>query len=119
MATLAHYTNNVKLADIAIPNYSNYITIYNSTSDCTTQSYTVEEDGFLLVKIDLQGNSGNCFYRIIINNGIVIQRQSKENANYIYTTSAPIPVRKGDVITYSLASGESSGKKQLYLLRQR
>lgn len=119
MATLAHYTNNVKLADIAIPNYSNYITIYNSTTDCDSVSYTVAEDGFLLIKIDIASSSGNCFYRLTINNGLILQQNAKEDNNYIYYTSAPIPVRKGDSIVYSLKSGESNGKKQLYLLKQR
>lgn len=119
MATLVGYSNDVYLATVAIPDYSNYITIYNSTSDCSLTTYTAKEDGFLLVKINIQGTSGNCFYRIYINNGLAIEQNAKENTNFVYCTSAPIPVRKGDIGMYTLASGESAGKKQLYLLRRR
>lgn len=119
MATLVGYSNDVYLANVAIPNYNDYTIIYRSTSDCSSVSYTIQEDGFLLVKIDVAGTSGNCFCRLQINNGVLFQQNAKENSNYVYYTSAPIPVRKGDTIVYSLGSGESNGTKQLLLLKQR
>lgn len=119
MAHLLKLSNDVKVADITIPNYASFIMIYNSTTDCDSVSYIVEEDGYLVAKITLQSDSGHCLVRIYINNGFAIEQNAKENSNYVYYTSAPIPVRKGDTIRYTLKSGESKGAKLLYLLKPR
>lgn len=119
MAHLLKLSNDVKLADVAVPSFNNYITIYSSTTDVTDATYTVEEDGFLLIKIDVSSSSGNCFYRLRINNGLILQQNANEDSNYVYYTSSAIPVRKDDTIVYPIKSGESKGKKQLYLLRPR
>lgn len=116
---IAHFSNNVVLGDIVIPDYSNYITIYNSASDCEDQTYTIPENGWLLIRIDVRTNAGSHFYRLYINDGLMLQYNDKVEKDYCYFTSEPIPVRKGDVIKYSLSSGETTGSKKLYLLRPR
>ena len=84
---------------------------YARAVEINTNTYTVEEDGYISAYVTRGNSGGNVQMNLkIAVNGITAFRISLTATVYPLCTSPYIPVAAGDVVTFSL-SGEQSVKR--------
>lgn len=84
---------------------------YINLKDSGITSYTIEEDGWVYLSMEVSTNAETAYIKYYINNSVVMTHIA--NISYSVYTSL-IPVSKGDVITYQ---DDTSTKFVIFSLR--
>lgn len=84
---------------------------YINLKDSGITSYTIEEDCWLYLSMEVSTNAETAYIKYYINNSVVMASVAN-NPYSIYTSL--IPVSKGDVITYQ---DDTSNKYVIFTLR--
>lgn len=98
--------------------YSDFSTLYSSKADIEDKTLNITEDGLLQLHASTRVSSGRSFIRLSINNTMVYEGYAP-TGSYKYLWSPLFPVRKGDVIKYSLTTETNDGVKIARIYKHR
>lgn len=111
--------NDISLhKNISIPNYGTRAILFESSNQESDDEYngTMTKYGYIQGMVQLYGSAGSPFIRIIINNIMVFEYQTKLKDSYTYAWSPLFPVKPGDIVYVKLGSnGGGTNYRCLYM----
>lgn len=91
--------------------YNTYDIVDVSKTDILNKKYTIVADCYIQTFSKTQQTSGEPFIRLRINGTVIFEGNGVTGA-YKYICSPIFPVRKGDVVQYTLTTDTTDGYKE-------
>ena len=93
-----------------LPDYANRIRIVSldTTGVETSRSGTIDNDGYLQIRVNTGSNVKSPYWRLHINNVIVTEGYKFSADSYIYRMSGLFEVKKGDTYKVEFAGANES-----------